>query len=88
MSSYLSKISKSDGIDQEEAILIAQSEIIFRGLQKKYYLDDPIYQGIDQHYWTIKFRPVTKTLSQTKTRYNIIIYVHQDDGQTLINPRG
>ena len=41
MKGYLFNVQKFDGINEEEAILLAKGEIIFRGEQNDYHLEHP-----------------------------------------------
>ena len=80
MDAYLSKIQKYDGINQDEAILLAQSQLIFHGTEKKYYLDKPEVVWENAKHWGIKFYPINKTLAEASIHAPLVIDVDKKDG--------
>ena len=81
MKSYLSQVTKNDGIDQKEAILLAQSQVIFRGYAENYYLDKPllVFDKVDRY--GIKFFPRYKNLSEMRVYPKVLVVVQKKDGR-------
>jgi len=82
MDAFLSGVQKSDGIDQSEAILLAQSQLIFRGADKKFYMDKPEVTQVDERHWVVRFYPINKTLAEVRTSTNVLIVVDKNNGNT------
>ncbi len=82
MDAYLSGVQKSDGIDQPEAILLAQSQLIFRGADKKFYMDRPEIALADERHWVVRFYPINKTLAEVSSSANVLIVVDKNNGNT------
>jgi len=82
MDAFLSGVQKSDGIDQPEAILLAQSQLIFRGADKKFYLDRPEVALADERHWVVRFYPINKTLAEVSSSTNVLIVVDRNNGNT------
>ncbi len=86
MDAYLTKIQKYDGIDEAEAILLAQSQLIFRGVDRKYYIEHPEIFGGGDKIWEVKFFPVNKTLAQASANQPLVIAVNKKDGNVRWQP--
>jgi len=82
MDAFLSGVQKSDGIDQPEAILLAQSQLIFRGADKKFYMDRPEVALADERHWVVRFHPINKTLAEVSSSANVLIVVDKNNGNT------
>ena len=85
MKDYLTKVSKADGIDRAEAVLLAKSQFIFRGHDKNYHLDRPRIVLDNSEYWTVKFDPINKTLKEVITKPDVYILIDKQDGSTRWN---
>lgn len=80
MKKYLTQIDKSDGIDQDEALLLARSQIIFRGKDARYDLDKPRLSS-EKDEWVLTFSPVNKTLGEVISSTDLIIRISKRDGR-------
>lgn len=81
MHAYQFTISKRDGIDQEEAKIIAQSEVIFRGYDTTYYFTRPRIYAESPEIWAVEFFPVSKTFRDARNNPRIRITINKADGQ-------
>lgn len=81
MHAYQFKIEKFDGISQEEAVVIAQSEVIFRGYDKDYYFTKPNLKKLDDTSWAVEFYPVNKTFIDSISKPKLLITVGKTDGK-------
>ncbi len=84
MKSYLSSVSKYNGIDEEEAILLAQSELIFRGLDNKYDLKNPHVTFENNSKWAIIFRPISKTFNEFTKRQSLLMMISKKSGEITL----
>ena len=80
MQSYLSKVNKSDGINKEEAILLSQSQIIFRGTEQNYHLNNPQLAFENEESYGIKFLPKTKDANDPP----VLIVITKKDGRVHV----
>ena len=77
----LTEVRKYDGIDRAEAITLAQSEMIYRGRDEAYRLDQPQIEEIGKELWVVRFHPVVHTL-QERNKFPISqITIDRQDGQ-------
>lgn len=81
MHAYQFGIEKVDGISPEEAVVIAQSEVIFRGYDKEYYLTKPHLKKLDDSSWAVEFYPVNKTFIDSISKPKLLITVGKTDGK-------
>jgi hypothetical protein len=77
MRSYFSQVTRYDGIDANEALLIAQSEMIFRGLDQSYVLGQPQQEKIDSAHWGVRFYPINQN---TGEQTSILVIIRKKDG--------
>jgi len=82
MDAYLSGVKKSDGINQQEAVLLAQSQLIFRGDDKRFYIDKPEITLEDERSWRIRFYSLNKTWAEVSASSNVLILVDKKNGNT------
>ena len=82
MQDYLSKVTIHDGVTQQEAILIAQSQVIFRGIEKNYHLENPQIVFEKEDSFGIKFYSKYKSLADRDLYPNILVVVQKKDGRT------
>ena len=89
MKSYLSGVNKADGVNKDEAILMAQSQIIFRGNDRRYNLNNPEIAFENDQSFGIKFISVKKFLS-SKEYPPVVIAIDKKDGRVRFytNPPG
>ena len=80
MDAYLFKVNKTDGINRSEAILLAQSQMIFLGYSDSYNLAKPDMVAGNKNQWVFKFYPVGKTLKELITKPKILISINRKDG--------
>ena len=80
MKNYFTQIKKYDGIDEREAILLAQSQLRFQGDEKKYYIDHPQVVPYDEEHWLVSFAPVNKTLAQVSSNPDLLIIIDKKNG--------
>ena len=81
MHEYLYNIAKFDGITKEEAVVIAQSQLIFRGQDKQYALTKPQLVMEDNDKWEFRFVPTERTLADGAQRTPVLVDVDKGDGQ-------
>jgi hypothetical protein len=80
MDSYLKDIVKNDGINQNEALILAGSQLMFQGYDENYLINDPIvFEQADQ--WHIKFYPIAKTLAEVIDSQLMIVTVDKISGK-------
>lgn len=85
MHAYQFKVSKRDGVDEDEAIIIAQSEIIFRGFEDDYYFTKPRLIMMDKESWGVEFYPISKTFREARTKPRIQISVNKANGKLAVS---
>lgn len=88
MKDYHSKVSRSDGIDADEAVVLAKSEMVFRGWDKTYHLSQPRIEAVDQEHWGIRFYPVNKTAKDVVRNPSVLVIIRKNDGQVFLNTQG
>lgn len=88
MKAYLSEVTKYDGIDVNEAVILAQSEMIFHGLDKDYYLDTPQLEPTDRDHWGVRFYPINRNPRDVITNPSVLVVVDRKDGKTSWHPQG
>lgn len=81
MHAYQFSVSKKDGVNREEARIIAQSEVIFRGYENDYYFTRPRLYPDTADQWTVEFYPVTKTFQEARVKPRVRVTIDKDDGQ-------
>ena len=79
---YLKDVKKSDGINLKEAFLVAQSDLIFHDLDKRYRIKEPVMAFEDVTRWGIVFQPISKTWGEAIGQSRFIIVVDKNSGQT------
>ena len=84
MKGYLSQIKKFDGINEHEAILLAQSQLMFQGLDEEYYYNHPRVEEESAESFLVVFDPINKTLAETQTDTPIEIIVSKKDGSVRL----
>jgi hypothetical protein len=80
MKDYLSQVDRSDGINQEEAVLLARSQLIFHGKDTRYDLNNPQVSSEDR-YWVLVFTPVNKTLGELLSSSELTMRIDKKDGR-------
>jgi len=80
MKAYLTQIDKTDGIDQNEALLLAKSHLIFHGKETNYDLNKPTISSEPEN-WVLIFPPIHKTLGELLSSTELIIRVDKKDGR-------
>lgn len=80
LSGYLSGVTKYDGIDENEAVLIAKSELLFRGDEKNYYFDRPHVEAVGENAWQVWFEPVNKTLQEALESQGAVVTIDRKNG--------
>lgn len=80
LSGYLSGVTKYDGIDENEAVLIAKSELLFRGDEKNYYFDRPHVEAVGENTWQVWFEPVNKTLQEALESRGAVVTIDRKTG--------
>ena len=88
MRDYLSTVTRHDGIEFEEAVLIAQSEMIFRGKAKNYHLDKPMVEFVNSQTWGLRFYPVNESYRDAVKNVSILISVEKQKGKVRWHSRG
>lgn len=81
MHAYQFAVSKGDGVDADEAKVIAQSEVIFRGYEQEYYFTRPRLHDTDPDKWTVEFYPVTKTFQEARVKPRVRVTIDKEDGK-------
>lgn len=81
MRAYLTEIKKTDGIDLKEAFLLAQSDLIFHNLDKRYLINNPLMAFEDASRWGIAFEPVSKTWGEAISQSRLVIIISKDSGE-------
>lgn len=84
MKSYLSQVKKSDGIDRQEAVILGQSQIVFRGYDQEYLLGNPEFIKESDRQYVLKFYPKIKTFAERRGYPPILVWVEKNDGQTRL----
>lgn len=85
MHAYQFKVEKLDGISESEAVVIAQSEVIFRGYEDEYYIMKPHLRKLDESTWAVEFYPVNKTFIDSISKPKLLITVSKSDGKLSWN---
>lgn len=80
MHAYQFSVSKKDGVNEEEAKVIAQSEVIFRGFENDYYFTRPRIHDVKPNKWTVEFYPITKTFREARVKPRVRVTVDKEDG--------
>ncbi len=81
LKSYQSEVAKHDGINQKEALLLAQSEVIFRGYDDEYRVAHPRLMDDDGgSHWRVLFYPVNKTMHDALHKPNVMVRVDKANG--------
>lgn len=80
LSGYLSGVTKYDGIDENEAVLIAKSELFFRGDEKNYYFDRPHLEAVGENAWQVWFEPVNRTLQESFESRGAMVTIDRKTG--------
>ena len=80
MKNYFTQIKKYDGIDEKEAVLLAQSQLRFAGDEKNYYIEHPEIVLYDEEHWIVRFLPVNRTLAQASTNSALLIIIDKKTG--------
>ena len=81
MKSYLLGVHKTDGINKKEAILLAQSQIIFLGYEHDYNYAKIEILKEDKNEWVFKFYPIGKTLQESTNKPNFLVSVRKKEGE-------
>ena len=81
MHAYQFAVSKKDGITENEAKVIAQSEVIFRGFENEYYFTRPRLHSVNPDKWTVEFYPVTRTFREARIKPRVRVTIDKEDGQ-------
>ena len=80
LKSYFTQIKKYDGIDQREALLLAQSQLKFEGRDKEYHIDHPQFISHDEEHWLVEFPPVDKTFAEARRSSPILFIIDKKTG--------
>ncbi len=81
MKDYLSQVNTHDGVNRKEAILLAQSQVVFRGYDQHYYLDRPKLAFEKPDRYGIKFYPRHKTMNVNEQYPTILVVIKKSDGE-------
>jgi len=79
--SYLTTIQKADGINKEEALLLAQNELIFRGYDRSFAVNKPEIFFDDSQVWGIRFFSSNKTMADMLSGRVVDVFIRKDDGR-------
>ena len=77
----MTQVRTFDGIDRQEAILLAQSELVFRGRQNDFRFDRPKVLREDSDRWIIRFQPLAKAPAESKPNPLMQISVDKSNGE-------
>lgn len=83
MDAYLLKVVKFDGIDQEEALILAQSQMFFQGRARDFDVDNPRWLP-DDTCWVLSFKSVRRTLADVLADKAIVIMVDKQNGAVTV----
>ncbi len=83
MDAYLSKVVKFDGIDKEEALILARSQLFFQGRARDFDVDHPQWLS-DDTYWVLSFKAVRRTLADVIANRAIVIMVDKQNGTVIV----
>lgn len=86
MKAYLTDVSKTDGINREESMLLAQSELIFRGYESTFDIGEPKNWGEDREHYTYLFLHIGLTLIEARPDQRMVVTVSKKNGE--VNLRG
>ena len=84
MDSYLSGVVRFDGIDREEALILAQSQMVFRGRNHEFDLNTPQWFPDDETYWVLSFKSVRRTLADVIAKKAVVIFVDKRNGTVIV----
>ena len=84
MDSYLSRVVKFDGIDKEEALILARSQMFFQGRTRTFNLDKPQWLPDDDTYWVLSFESVRRTLADVIADKVIVIFIDKHNGAVIV----
>ena len=88
MKAYFSKVSRHDGVNIKEAVLLAQSELIFHNYEKEYHIDKPQLEFVSREFYGIRFFPFSRNSGDAKIRPSILVVVGRSDGSVRWHPEG
>ncbi len=77
----LTEVSKYDGIDRAEAITLAQSEMVYRGREAAYRLDQPQIEEVGMALWVVRFHPIVRTLKDRRKFPVSEVAINRQNGQ-------
>ena len=80
LKSYFTQITKYDGIDEHEALLLAQSQLKFEGTANAYYIDHPEIISYDEEHWLVEFPPLSKTFAESRRSTSVIFIIDKVSG--------
>ncbi|MCA9401125.1 MAG: hypothetical protein KC713_05825 [Candidatus Omnitrophica bacterium] len=80
MASFFADVQKSDGINLQEAVLLAKSQIIFSGDEKRFYINYPKYYGENGQHYYILFYPINRTLIESLNSEELVLEIDKDNG--------
>jgi len=80
MRSYLSGVVKYDGIDVREAVTLARSELIFRGDDKKFHIDEPHIEYVNEGNWGVRFYPINRTAAEARRNASVLVVINKKTG--------
>jgi hypothetical protein len=83
MDAYLSEVVKFDGINQEEALILAQSQMFFQGRARDFDVDNPRWLP-DDSYWVLSFKSVRRTLADVIADKAIVIMIDKQSGAVFV----
>ena len=83
MAAYF-KVSKYDGISEEEARTLAQSELFFRGKEKEYVVAQPELVSLTENGYQFKFPAIMQPLA-TETLPALLVEVDPSSGNVFLS---
>ena len=82
---YLQGVNKFDGINQEEALVLAQNELLFHGYESSFDINHPqIFPRGDTN-WEIRFLPFNKTMTEVLNNRTLAVLINKKDGQITVD---
>ena len=83
MRAYLQNVEKYDGVDEKEALLLAQSQLIFQGYADSYDVGTPQLVSQDDKFWKVEFFPAENKSMQVDAD-TVMISVNRRDGVSWV----
>jgi len=84
MRSYLAGVVRYDGINVREAVTLARSELIFRGYEKAFHVDDPHIEYVNADNWGVRFYPINHSAADVRKNASVLVVIDKENGSAWV----